>query len=113
MTKKCKFEVDVTYNSDFFSEGEIRETIKKSICDLNDTKEAQFGRLKMIVPGKTNHGMSCNVNQVYTEFDSETIDIVETLVSLSEAMDSDEPNILLPEPKVDELMAEVRTTFNK
>ena len=113
MIKKCKFEVEVTYNSDYFAEGEIRDTIKKAICDLNDTKEAQFGRLKMIVSGKTNHGMSCNVNQVSTEFDSETIDIVETLVNLSEAMDPDEPNILLSEPKVDELMAEVRTTFNK
>ena len=35
MTKKCKFEVDVTYNSDYFAEGEIRETIKKAISGVS------------------------------------------------------------------------------
>ena len=61
MTKKCKFEVEVTYNSDYFAEGEIRDTIKKAIKDLNDQKEKKFGRLKLCDPGKTNHGLTCNV----------------------------------------------------
>ena len=55
MTKKCKFDVEVTYNSDYFAEGEIRDTIKKAIKDLNDQKEKKFGRLKLCDPGKTNH----------------------------------------------------------
>ena len=113
MIKKCKFEVDVTYNSDFFSEGEIRETIKNAIRELNNIKEAQFGRLKMIVSGKTNYGMSCNVNQVSTEFNSASIDIVETLVSLSKLMDDSEPSIILPDSKVNELTSEVNTAFDK
>lgn len=111
--KKCKFEVDVTYNSDFFAEGEIRETIKKAIRDLNDAKEAQFGRLKMIVPGKTNYGMSCDVNRVTDCVDSGTIDVVETLVSLSKLMDDDEPSTRLSEPKVEELVKEVNNSFGK
>lgn len=113
MTKKCKFDVEVTYNSDYFAEGEIRETIKKAIRDLSDAKEAQFGRLKMIVPGKTNHGISCNVNQVTDCFDDVSVDVVETLVSLNKLMDDDEPSIVLPEPKVDELMQEVNNSFGK
>ena len=40
--------------------------------------------------------------------------LVETLVSLSACMDDTEtPNIVLPEPKVEELLAEVRTAFKK
>ena len=35
------------YNSDYFAEGEIRDTIKKAIKDLNDQKEKKFGRLKL------------------------------------------------------------------
>ena len=44
MTKKCKFEVDVTYNSDYFAEAEIRDTIKKAIKELNDEKVQKFGK---------------------------------------------------------------------
>ena len=39
--------MEVTYNSDYFAEGEIRDTIKKAIKDLNDQKEKKFGRLKL------------------------------------------------------------------
>ena len=52
-----------------------------------------------------------NLNQVVCT-DADTIDVVETLVSLSSCMD-DEPNIVLPEPKMEELMQEVRTAFDK
>jgi hypothetical protein len=114
MTEKCKFEVDVTYNSDFFAEGEIRETIKKAIRDLNDIKEQKFGKRVMCDPGKTNKGISCNVTQqVVCHDNNESLDIVETLVSLSSCMDDDQPNIVLPEPKIEELMSEVRRTFSK
>jgi hypothetical protein len=112
MTKKCKFEVEVTYNSDFFAEGEIRETIKKAIRDLNDDKENKFGRRIMCDPGKTNNGISCDVNQSTEYTTSDSIDVVETLVSLSKLMDDeDESTIILPEPKLEELMTEVRTAF--
>ena len=112
MTKKCKFEVEVTYNSDFFAEGEIRETIKKAIRDLNDAKESKFGKRVMCDPGRTNSGITSNVNQYVGTADSDSIDLVETLVSLSSCMDDDDfPSIVLPEPKLEELMTEVRTTF--
>ena len=42
MTKKCKFDVEVTYNSDYFAEGEIRDTIKKAIKYLNDQNKAKL-----------------------------------------------------------------------
>ena len=113
MIKKCKFEVDVTYNSKFFGEGEIRETIRKAINDLSNLKEKQFGRLKMIDQGKTNKGVSCNINQVTDCFDSEKINVVETLASLSKLIDDNEPSIVLPEPKIEELVEEVKTSFNK
>lgn len=113
MTKKCKFEVEVTYNSDYFAEGEISDTIKKAIKELNDEKIKKFGRKIICDPGKVNSGVVGDVNQVcYKNTDS--IDIVETLVSLSSCMDDTEsPNIVLPEPKIEELMDEVRTTFKQ
>ena len=113
MTKKCKFEVEVTYNSDFFAEGEIREAIKKAIKELNDEKINKFGRKVICDPGKVNSGVVGDVQQVcYKNTDS--IDIVETLVSLSNCIDDDEsPNIVLPEPKIEELMDEVRVAFKQ
>ena len=48
MTKKCKFDVEVTYNSDYFAEGEIRDTIKKAIKDLNDQKEKKVWSFKTL-----------------------------------------------------------------
>jgi hypothetical protein len=110
MTKKCKFDVEVTYNSDFFAEGEIRETIKKAIRDLNDKKEKKFGRQTISDPGRTNHGLTGNVNRVVEQPD-ETSQVVETLVSLSSYMNEEEPNIVLPDNKLEELMTEVRTAF--
>ena len=112
MTKKCKFEVEVTYNSDYFVEGEIRDTIKKAIKELNDEKIKKFGRKIICDPGKVNSGVVGGVKQLCYK-DTDSIDLVETLVSLSASMDDTEtPNIVLPEPKVNELMKEVRTAFN-
>jgi hypothetical protein len=114
MTKKCKFDVEVTYNSDYFAEGEIRDTIKKAIKDLNDQKEKKFGRLKLCDPGKTNHGMTCNIEskvivpkkpQVYIEEIAEFSELMH-----DEVVDS---KIVLPDAKVEELMNEVRTAFSK
>jgi len=112
MINKCKFEVDITYNSDFFSEGELRETVRSAIRDLNDAKEKMFGRV-MHNPGKMNSGVSCDVTRL-VEHPDETSHVVETLVGLSNCMaEDDEPNIVLPDHKLEELMAEVRTVFNK
>ena len=119
MIKNCKFEVDVTYNPDFFAEGEIRETIKKAIRDLNDKKESAFGKSSMIDPGRTNNGMTGTVSTIdsvdentATQSEAGTIDLIETLVSLSSCMDDEEEStMVLPEPKLEELMHEVRTAF--
>ena len=111
MTKKCKFEVDVTFNSDYFAEAEIRDTIKKAIKELNDEKVQKFGQKVICEPGKVNSGLVGSLRQVNCK-DSDRIDVVETLVSLSSCMD-DEPNIVLPEPKMEELIEEVRTAFDK
>ena len=114
MTKKCKFEVEVTYNSDYFSYAEIRDTIKNAIKKLNDEKIQKFGRKIICDPGKINSGCSCNVHELVCNSDADSIDLVETLVSLSACMDDSEtPNIVLPEPKIEELMSQVRRTFNQ
>lgn len=113
MTKKCKFEVEVTYNSDYFAEGEIRDTIKKAIKDLNDQKEKKFGRLKLCDPGKTNHGLTCNVKTEISKTREPQI-YIEELAELHDLVDEKvEPKIVLPNSKVEELLQEVRTTFNK
>ena len=113
MTKKCKFEVEVTYNSDYFAEGEIRDTIKKAIKDLNDQKEKKFGRLKLCDPGKTNHGVTCNVSDGVIVPTRPQI-FVEEISKLDELMDEEvDPKLVLPDEKVEELLREVKTTFNK
>ena len=113
MTKKCKFEVEVTYNSDYFAEGEIRDTIKKAIKDLNDQKEKKFGRLKLCDPGKTNHGVTCNVTDGVIVPKRPQI-FVEEIAELDELMEDEvDPKLVLPDEKVEELLREVKTTFNK
>ena len=114
MINECKFKVDITYNSDFFSEGEIRETIRAAIRDLNDAKEKRFGRV-MRDPGKTNKGVSCSVTQCTEPEVSDSIDLVDTLVSLSSQLDNDELSDVpqLSDHKLEELMVEVRTAFKK
>ena len=52
MTKKCKFEVSVDYNPNFFTETEISETIKKSIKDLDFEKKTKFGTKILCEPVK-------------------------------------------------------------
>jgi len=114
MTKKCKFEVEVTYNSDYFAEGEIRDTIKKAIKDLNDQKEKKFGRLKMCDPGKTNYGITCNVESKIIVPKKPQI-FVEDIAEFSELMDDEvvDSKLVLPDIKVEELLKEVETAFNK
>jgi len=114
MTKKCKFDVEVTYNSDYFAEGEIRDTIKKAIKDLNDQKEKKFGRLKLCDPGKTNHGMTCNIESKIIVPKKPHI-YVEEIAEFTELMDDEvvDSKIILPDTKVEELMNEVRTAFSK
>ena len=113
MTKKCKFDVEVTYNSDYFAEGEIRDTIKKAIKDLNDQKEQKFGRLKLCDPGKTNHGLTCDVKNGVAPIVTPQI-FVEELAELSELIEDDlDPKIVLPDEKVEELLKDVKSAFNK
>ena len=111
MMKKCKFEVKVTYNPNFFGEGEIKETIKKSLKDLNDEKENKFGRNCMIIPGQFNRGLSSNVNTIKFIYEQEQEHtIVETLVSLKNDFDNDlyntSPSIVLPEENNSKLYVE-------
>tara|TARA_Y100000287_G_scaffold161700_1_gene141285 strand:+ start:656 stop:1000 length:345 start_codon:yes stop_codon:yes gene_type:complete len=112
MTKKCKFEVSVDYNPDFFTETEISETIKKSIKDLDFEKKTKFGTKILCEPGKINSGVVASLKTVDPDI-TDSIDLVETLVSLSSCMDEteDDAKMILPEPKMEELMKEVRTAY--
>ena len=116
MTKKCKFEVDVTYNSDYFAEGEIRETIKKAISDLNNSKEKKFGRLKMCDPGKTNYGLTCSCSLKQNNGLHEKPKLcIEQIAGLGELIKDEviDPKMILPDAKIEELVKEVKTTFGK
>jgi len=42
--KKCKFKVDVSYDEQFFTEGEIRETLRTSIEKLGKRKVSRYGK---------------------------------------------------------------------
>jgi len=64
-------------------------------------------------PGTHNSGASCNIAQIVENEVSTSSDLVETLVSLSSCMDEEQPNIVLPQSKMEELMTEVRTVFGK
>ena len=111
MTKKCKFEVSVDYNPNFFTETEISETIKKSIKDLDFEKKTKFGTRLFV---KLENKFRCCCKYKKTDWIlTDSIDLVETLVSLSSCMDEteDDAKMILPEPKMEELMKEVRTAY--
>ena len=115
MTKKCKFEVDVTYNSEYFAEGEIRETIRKAIVDLNAQKEKNFGRLKLSDKGKTTHGMTCNVNKAVVYENKIPQVFAEEIAELNSLMDEEiiDPKMILPDAHIEELINEVKTAYGK
>lgn len=110
MINKCKFEVEVTYNSDYFAEGEIRDTIKKSIKKLNDEKVSKFGRKVICDPGKINSGAIASINTISCA-SCDSIDLVETLASINDCVDEKNPSMVLPTHRVNELMHEVRSAF--
>lgn len=113
MTKKCKFEVELTYNSDYFTEPEIQDTIRNAIKKLDLEKRKKFGTKVICEVGKVNSGVVADVTKCEVKIPNE-IDVVETLVSLSSCMeDDDDSKMILPEHRVDELMDEVRTAFKQ
>ena len=115
MTKKCKFEVEVTYNSEYFAEGEIRETIRKAIVDLNAEKEKNFGRRKLSEQGKTNHGMTCNVNKAVVYENKIPQVFAEEIAELDSIMNEEtiDPKMILPDTQVEELINEVKSVYGK
>lgn len=112
MIKKCKFEVEVSYNPDYFAKGEIRETIKNAIVDLNEFKENKFGRLKMCDLGKTNHGMTCTVEskQVNSDVPTKRANVNTEVEDLMDEEVTD-PRMILPDTRVEELINEVKIAF--
>jgi len=101
MTKNCKFTIDVTYNSGFFGEEEIKQTIQNAISELNQDKINKFGKSKIYDYGKFNNGVVSKIHTTESSITSQektNIDLIETLVSLSSCMDDDdEPNLVLPD----------------
>ena len=87
--------------------------LRKAIKDLNDQKEKKFGRLKLCDKGKTNHGVTCNVTDGVVVTKRPQI-FVEEIAELDELMEDEvDPKLVLPDEKVEELLREVKTTFNK
>ena len=68
----------------------------------------------MIEVGKTNHGVTCNVTDGVVVPKITPQIFVEEIAELDELMEDDvDPKIVLPDEKVEELLREVKTAFNK
>ena len=112
--KKCRFEVDVSYDEHFFAEGEIQETIRTSIERLGENKVNRYGRDAFMKNGWTK-GIHSNVNKVNNASDISDEQLGE-LVFLSALHDNDEDEVEVPklsEHKMSELLAHVKKVFAK
>ena len=68
----------------------------------------------MTTSGKTNKGVSCQVNQLSEHDKCIPDNLIERLVDLSSCMDADiSEDVKLPDHKLEDLMVEVRNTFKR
>ena len=69
----------------------------------------------MCDPGKINSGVIASITKISSDTPDveDSYDIIETLVSLSGVMDNIDDVPQLTEPKIEELMSQVRTAFKQ
>ena len=112
--KKCRFEVDISYDEQFFAEGEIQETIRTSIEELGKNKVNRYGRDTFMKNGWVT-GIHPKVVKVNDNSDISDEQLGE-LVFLSELRDTEIEEEELPkltEHKMSQLLAHVKKAFSK
>ena len=117
--KRCRFEVDVSYDEQFFAEGEIQETLRTSIEELGENKVNRYGRDAFMKNGWVK-GIHSNVNKVNNDSDVGDEQLGELVFLNQEFLESlrdnevrDEEVPKLPEHKMSELLAHVKKAFVK
>ena len=76
--KKCRFEVRVSYDEQFFAEGEIRETLRKSIRDLGELKVNNYGKEEFMKSKNWIMGIHANVEK--TESDEPKMELTDEMI---------------------------------
>ena len=117
--KKCRFEVSISYDEQFFAEGEIQETIRTSIEKLGENKVNRYGRDTFMKNGwvKGIHPKVVKVNDnsdISAEQIGELVFLNQEFLELSrgnEVMEEEVPK--LPEHKMNQLLAHVKKAFSK
>ena len=114
--KKCKFEVDVSYDEYFFAEGEIKETLRKSIRDLGELKVNNYGKEEFMKSKNWIMGIHANVEK--TESDEPKLEFsdehIAELIAISGVFEEEIPEKDIPklsETQMEELLAKVREVF--
>jgi len=115
--KKCRYEVDVSYDEQFFAEGEIQETLRTSIEELGENKVNRYGRDAFMKNGWIK-GIHAKVEK--TESDEQKLELNEQhiaeLIAISGVFEEELPNKDVPklsEEKLNQLLAKVREEFSK
>ena len=115
--KKCRFEVGVSYDEQFFAEGEIQETLRTSIEILGKKKVNKYGRDVFMKNGWIK-GIHAKVEK--TESGEQKVELTEQhiaeLIAISGVIGEEIPNKDVPkltEEKLDQLLAQVRKEFSK
>jgi len=70
--KKCRFKVEVSYDEQFFAEGEIQETLRTSIEILGKNKVNRYGRDAFMKNGWI-LGIHPKIDKVNTEVKEEEV----------------------------------------
>jgi hypothetical protein len=116
--KKCRFEVDVSYDEYFFAEGEIKETLRKSIRDLGELKVNNYGKEEFMKSENWIMGIHANVEK--TESDEPKLEFsdehIAELLAISGVFEEDIPDKDVPklsEEKMEILLAHVKKAFAK
>ena len=116
--KKCRFEVRVSYDEQFFAEGEIRETLRKSIRDLGELKVNNYGKEEFMKNEKWIKGIHAEVEK--TESDEPKVELndqhIAELIAISGVFEEDIPEKDIPklsETQMAKLLAQVRKDFSK
>jgi hypothetical protein len=115
--KKCRFEVEVSYDEQFFAEGEIQETLRTSIEILGEKKVNRYGRDTFMKNGWIK-GIDAKVEK--TKSDEPKLELndqcIAELIAISGVSEEEIPDKDVPklsEVQLEQLLAKVRTEFSK
>lgn len=116
--KKCKFEVDVSYDEYFFAEGEIKETLRKAIRDLGELKVSNYGKDEFMKSENWIKGIHAEVEKTGPEESKLELsdEMIGELIAISGEFGKDQDDKDVPklsEESLEELLVQVRKEFKK